>query len=116
MSVGLPSTAVLRTSSQTSHRGLPADLLPPVSPAAPGHVSSDFGSPCWTLQFPSLLPLLHLLFLQSSLSPSPAEVSACLWADAGLARAMVSAVDGDDGGLEKDEEGVAAEKLPTSVR
>ncbi|XP_008321202.1 nucleoside diphosphate-linked moiety X motif 17 [Cynoglossus semilaevis] len=59
-------------------------------------------------------PLSHLQ-LQSSLSPSPAEVSACLWADAGLARAMVSAVDGEDGGLEKDEEGVAAEKLPTSV-
>ncbi|XP_026227364.1 nucleoside diphosphate-linked moiety X motif 17 [Anabas testudineus] len=39
---------------------------------------------------------LSHLQLQSSLSPSPAEVSACLWADSRLARAIVSAVDGED--------------------
>ncbi|KAK2845195.1 hypothetical protein Q5P01_011854 [Channa striata] len=36
------------------------------------------------------------LQLQSSLSPSPAEVSACLWADSRVVRAIVSAVDGED--------------------
>ncbi|XP_040899411.1 nucleoside diphosphate-linked moiety X motif 17 isoform X2 [Toxotes jaculatrix] len=40
---------------------------------------------------------LSHLQLQSSLSPSPAEVSACLWADSRLVRAIVSAVDGEDG-------------------
>ncbi|GAA6232409.1 nucleoside diphosphate-linked moiety X motif 17-like [Lates japonicus] len=40
---------------------------------------------------------LSHLQLQSSLSPSPAEVSACVWADGGLVRAVVSAVDGEDG-------------------
>ncbi|KAF3692469.1 Nucleoside diphosphate-linked moiety X motif 17 [Channa argus] len=44
--------------------------------------------------------LLHSSFshlqLQSSVSPCPAEVSACLWADIRLVRAIVSAVDGED--------------------
>ncbi|XP_068586026.1 LOW QUALITY PROTEIN: nucleoside diphosphate-linked moiety X motif 17 [Cebidichthys violaceus] len=43
-----------------------------------------------------LSPLSHLQ-LQASLSPSPAEVSACLWADSRLVRAVVSSVDGEDG-------------------
>ncbi|XP_061574074.1 nucleoside diphosphate-linked moiety X motif 17 [Cololabis saira] len=40
-------------------------------------------------------PLTHLQ-LQASLSPSPAEVGACLWMDVRLARAVVSAADGGD--------------------
>ncbi|KAM4581262.1 nucleoside diphosphate-linked moiety X motif 17 isoform 1-T3 [Odontesthes bonariensis] len=52
--------------------------------------------------------LTHLQ-LQASLSPSPAEVSACLWADSPLARAIVSAVDGEDGGVRLDDE------LPVSI-
>ncbi|TKS82744.1 Nucleoside diphosphate-linked moiety X motif 17 [Collichthys lucidus] len=39
---------------------------------------------------------LSHLQVQASLSPSPAEVSACLWADSRLVRAIVSAVDGED--------------------
>ncbi|XP_072249305.1 nucleoside diphosphate-linked moiety X motif 17 [Leuresthes tenuis] len=42
---------------------------------------------------------LSHLQLQASLSPSPAEVSACLWVDGPLARAIASAVDGEDGGV-----------------
>nr|XP_057909299.1 nucleoside diphosphate-linked moiety X motif 17 isoform X2 [Doryrhamphus excisus] len=41
-------------------------------------------------------PCTHLQ-LQDCLRPSPAEVSACLWADSRLVGAMVSAVDGQDG-------------------
>ncbi|XP_030248563.1 nucleoside diphosphate-linked moiety X motif 17-like [Sparus aurata] len=44
-----------------------------------------------------LLSSLSHLQLQASLSPSPAEVSACLWADSRLVRAIVSAVDGGEG-------------------
>ncbi|XP_022617299.1 nucleoside diphosphate-linked moiety X motif 17 [Seriola dumerili] len=51
---------------------------------------------------------LSHLQLQSSLSPSPAEVSACLWADSRLVRAIVSAVDGEDGEVRLDE-------LPNSI-
>ncbi|XP_023252268.1 nucleoside diphosphate-linked moiety X motif 17-like, partial [Seriola lalandi dorsalis] len=51
---------------------------------------------------------LSHLQLQSSLSPSPAEVSACLWADSRLVRAIVSAVDGEDGDVRLDE-------LPNSI-
>ncbi|XP_059195950.1 nucleoside diphosphate-linked moiety X motif 17 [Centropristis striata] len=44
--------------------------------------------------------LLHCslshLQLQASLSPCPAEVSGCVWADSQLVRAVVSAVDGED--------------------
>ncbi|KAK5861624.1 hypothetical protein PBY51_017084, partial [Eleginops maclovinus] len=40
-------------------------------------------------------PLSHLE-LQASLSPSPAEVSACLWADRRLISAMVSHQDGEN--------------------
>ncbi|XP_019124024.1 nucleoside diphosphate-linked moiety X motif 17 isoform X2 [Larimichthys crocea] len=40
--------------------------------------------------------ILGLWEVQASLSPSPAEVSACLWADSRLVRAIVSAVDGED--------------------
>lgn len=40
-------------------------------------------------------PLTHLQ-LQASLRPSPDEVSACVWADCQLARAVVSAADGED--------------------
>lgn len=40
--------------------------------------------------------LTHLQ-LQDSLSPSPAEVSACIWADKPLVRAVVSAMDGEEG-------------------
>ncbi|KAM6995525.1 nucleoside diphosphate-linked moiety X motif 17 [Tautogolabrus adspersus] len=39
---------------------------------------------------------LSHLQLQASLSPSPEEVSACLWADSQLVRAIVSAMDGED--------------------
>lgn len=46
--------------------------------------------------------------LQASLSPSPAEVSACLWANSQLVRAVVSAVDGDDGEVRVDD-------LPSSI-
>ncbi|XP_071324927.1 nucleoside diphosphate-linked moiety X motif 17 [Trachinotus anak] len=51
---------------------------------------------------------LSHLQLQLSLSPSPAEVSACLWADSRLVRAIVSAVDGEDGQVQLDD-------LPTSI-
>lgn len=51
--------------------------------------------------------LTHLQ-LQPSLRPSPAEVSACLWADSRLVRAVVSAVDGEDGEVGLDE-------LPSSI-
>ncbi|XP_041798827.1 nucleoside diphosphate-linked moiety X motif 17 isoform X2 [Chelmon rostratus] len=40
---------------------------------------------------------------EASLSPSAAEVSACLWADRRLVRAIVSAVDGEDAGLRLDD-------------
>ncbi|XP_074539912.1 nucleoside diphosphate-linked moiety X motif 17 isoform X1 [Halichoeres trimaculatus] len=46
-------------------------------------------------------PHSHLQ-LQASLSPSPAEVSACLWADRQLVRAVVSAVDGEESEVEVD--------------
>lgn len=46
---------------------------------------------------------------QPSLRPSPAEVSACLWADSRLVRAIVSAVDGDDASVQLDD-------LPSSIR
>lgn len=46
-------------------------------------------------------PLSHLQ-LQASLSPSPAEVSACVWADSRLVRAIVSAVDGEDAEVGRD--------------
>ncbi|XP_060777833.1 nucleoside diphosphate-linked moiety X motif 17 [Neoarius graeffei] len=36
------------------------------------------------------------LQLQSCMRPDPAEVSACVWVDAGLVRAIVSAVDGEE--------------------
>lgn len=49
------------------------------------------------------------LALQASLSPSPAEVSACLWADSRLVRAVVSSVDGEDAEVRLDD-------LPSSVR
>ncbi|XP_028834841.1 m7GpppN-mRNA hydrolase NUDT17 [Denticeps clupeoides] len=39
---------------------------------------------------------LSHLQLQASLNPEPAEVSACLWVDAELVRAIVSAVDGEE--------------------
>ncbi|XP_075881766.1 m7GpppN-mRNA hydrolase NUDT17 [Nelusetta ayraudi] len=52
-------------------------------------------------------PLNHLQ-LQASLRPSPDEVSACVWADCQLARAMVSAVDGED--VE-----VGLDHLPSSI-
>ncbi|XP_060889886.1 nucleoside diphosphate-linked moiety X motif 17 isoform X2 [Labrus mixtus] len=45
---------------------------------------------------------------EASLSPSPEEVSACLWADSQLVRAMVTAVDGED-------TEVQLEHLPSSV-
>lgn len=48
------------------------------------------------------------LELQAFLSPSPAEVSACLWADARLVGAVVAAVDGEDGAVPLDD-------LPSSV-
>ncbi|XP_041650322.1 nucleoside diphosphate-linked moiety X motif 17 isoform X3 [Cheilinus undulatus] len=51
---------------------------------------------------------LSHLQLQASLSPSPAEVSACLWADDQLVRAIVSAVDGEDAE-------VPVDHLPSSV-
>uniref|UniRef100_UPI0037E9AE1E nucleoside diphosphate-linked moiety X motif 17 isoform X2 n=1 Tax=Semicossyphus pulcher TaxID=241346 RepID=UPI0037E9AE1E len=51
---------------------------------------------------------LSHLQLQASLSPSPAEVSACLWADRQLVRAIVSAVDGEDAELQLDD-------LPSSI-
>lgn len=51
--------------------------------------------------------LTHLQ-LQDSLRPSPAEVSACLWADRRLVRAIVSAVDGEDAELQLDD-------LPSSI-
>uniref|UniRef100_A0A671TVB5 m7GpppN-mRNA hydrolase NUDT17 n=1 Tax=Sparus aurata TaxID=8175 RepID=A0A671TVB5_SPAAU len=49
-----------------------------------------------------LLSSLSHLQLQASLSPSPAEVSACLWADSRLVRAIVSAVDGGEGEVQVD--------------
>lgn len=47
--------------------------------------------------FMLLLSSQSHLQLQASLRPSPAEVSACLWADSQLVRAVVSSVDGEDG-------------------
>ncbi|XP_058504882.1 nucleoside diphosphate-linked moiety X motif 17 isoform X3 [Solea solea] len=40
---------------------------------------------------------------EASLRPSPAEVSACLWVDDRLVRAIVSAVDGEDGDVDLDD-------------
>uniref|UniRef100_A0A673WSY8 m7GpppN-mRNA hydrolase NUDT17 n=1 Tax=Salmo trutta TaxID=8032 RepID=A0A673WSY8_SALTR len=37
--------------------------------------------------------------LQASLHPEPAEVSGCLWVDASLVKAIVSAVDGEEGSV-----------------
>ncbi|XP_064801881.1 nucleoside diphosphate-linked moiety X motif 17-like isoform X1 [Oncorhynchus masou masou] len=37
--------------------------------------------------------------LQASLRPEPAEVSGCLWVDASLVKAIVSAVDGEEGSV-----------------
>lgn len=51
--------------------------------------------------------LTHLQ-LQPSLRPSPAEVSACLWAESRLVRAIVSAVDGEDASVQLDD-------LPSSI-
>lgn len=51
--------------------------------------------------------LTHLQ-LQPSLRPSPAEVSACLWAENRLVRAIVSAVDGEDASVQLDD-------LPSSI-
>nr|XP_020474507.1 nucleoside diphosphate-linked moiety X motif 17 [Monopterus albus]XP_020474508.1 nucleoside diphosphate-linked moiety X motif 17 [Monopterus albus] len=51
---------------------------------------------------------LSHLELQPSLNPSPAEVSACVWADSRLVRAIVSAVDGEDAE-------VGLEGLPSSI-
>ncbi|KAM9352783.1 nucleoside diphosphate-linked moiety X motif 17 [Symphorus nematophorus] len=51
---------------------------------------------------------LSHLQLQASLSPSPAEVSACLWAESRLVRAIVSAVDGEDAEVPLDD-------LPSSI-
>ncbi|KAK1894801.1 Nucleoside diphosphate-linked moiety X motif 17 [Dissostichus eleginoides] len=45
-------------------------------------------------------PLSHLE-LQASLSPSPAEVSACLWADRQLVSAVVSDPDGENHDLQR---------------
>ncbi|XP_077383772.1 m7GpppN-mRNA hydrolase NUDT17 isoform X2 [Festucalex cinctus] len=47
--------------------------------------------------------------LQECLRPSPAEVSACLWADIRLVGAMVAAVDGQDGAADE------TDGLPASV-
>lgn len=44
------------------------------------------------------------------MKPEPAEVSACVWVDAGLVRAIVSAVDGEEKSFH-----VPAD-LPQSVR
>ncbi|CAJ1061242.1 nucleoside diphosphate-linked moiety X motif 17 isoform X2 [Xyrichtys novacula] len=55
-----------------------------------------------------LLSSLSHLQLQVSLSPSLAEVSACLWADSQLVRAVVSAVDGKDSEVRFDD-------LPSSI-
>ncbi|XP_061884953.1 nucleoside diphosphate-linked moiety X motif 17 [Entelurus aequoreus] len=49
------------------------------------------------------------LQLQDCLRPSPAEVSACLWADVRLVGAVVSATDGHDGE-------VHADRLPAAIR
>ncbi|XP_047455501.1 nucleoside diphosphate-linked moiety X motif 17 isoform X2 [Mugil cephalus] len=49
--------------------------------------------------------------LQAHLSPSPAEVSACVWADSRLVRAVVSAVDGDGDG----DGDVPVDDLPSSI-
>ncbi|KAM3615270.1 uncharacterized protein V6R79_025763 [Siganus canaliculatus] len=55
-----------------------------------------------------LLSSLSHLQLQASLKPSPAEVSACLWAERPLVVAMASAVDGEDGA-------VGLDGVPSSV-
>ncbi|XP_051921629.1 nucleoside diphosphate-linked moiety X motif 17 [Hippocampus zosterae] len=52
------------------------------------------------------------LQLQECLRPSPAEVSACLWADARLAGASVAAVDGQDCSAAETDE---PEGLPASI-
>lgn len=51
---------------------------------------------------------LSHLQLQACLSPSPAEVSACLWADSRLVGAVVSSVDGEDAE-------VCLDDLPSSI-
>lgn len=43
------------------------------------------------------------------MNPAPGEVGACLWADRRLIRAIVSAVDGEDGEVD-------LEDLPSSIR
>lgn len=65
-----------------------------------------FAAPCESLTAGFLLVVSTP---QASLSPSAAEVSACLWADSRLVGAIVSAVDGEDAGLRLDD-------LPSSIR
>lgn len=43
---------------------------------------------------------LSHLQLQASLRPDPAEVSGCVWVDAGLVKAIVSAVDGEENSVQ----------------
>lgn len=103
LSVGVSSHAVQRASPPASRRRVHAAALVLHTPAAAGN-----GAPAG-VKVPSLLFTLPLWCLQAVLHPSPAEVSACVWADKRLVRAVVSAVDGEDGE-------VRLEDLPGSVR
>lgn len=57
-----------------------------------------------------MLHKISLLLSQACLHPDPAEVSACVWVDAGLVKVVVSAVDG-----EKDSIRMPAD-LPQTIR
>lgn len=50
------------------------------------------------------------LFFQACLRPDPSEVSGCVWVDAGLVKAVVSAVDGEEDSVQ------IPDDLPRTVR
>lgn len=101
VSVGVPAPAVMGASSAAPGGGVPAAALPPVPPAAAGGCLLCSAGP-WLGDRGALDP-------QASLKPAPREVEACLWADRRLVRAIVSAVDGEDGAVDLGD-------LPTSIR
>lgn len=111
LSVSVSSHAVQRTSSETSHSHLHAAALLPLSPAATG-TTGDADVALTVSVSPAenvTVGCLHVSTLQACLSPSPAEVSACLWADSRLVGAVVSSVDGEDAE-------VCLDDLPSSIR
>lgn len=109
LSVSVSSHAVQRTSPETSHSHLHAAALLPLSPAATGTTGDADVTVSVSPAENVTVGCLHVSTLQACLSPSPAEVSACLWADSRLVGAVVSSVDGEDAE-------VCLDDLPSSIR